>query len=52
MQRFWYKIKKKFETTINCKYIDVSKQIKHLISKRKVNIKILHKSNYTTQDNN
>ena len=52
MQRFWNKIRKRFETTIDRKYVNINRRIKHLISKRKVDIRILHKSNYATRDNN
>ncbi len=52
MQRFQNKIRKKFETTIDRKYVNVNRRIKHLISKRKANIKVLHKSSYAIRDNN
>ncbi len=52
MQRFWNKIRKRFETTIDRKYVNVSRRIKHLISKRKANIKVLHKFDYVIRDDN
>jgi len=50
MQRFWSKIKKKFEKTINHTYVKVNKHINDLIIKRKVNIKVSHKLKYATRD--
>jgi hypothetical protein len=52
MQRFWNKIRKRFKTTIDRKYVDVNKRIKHLISKIKANIRVLHKFNYVIRDDN
>ena len=52
MRRFWSKIKSKFETTIDRKYVDISRYIDNLIIKRKANIKALYKSRYAIHDNN
>jgi hypothetical protein len=50
MQRFWNKIRKRFETTIGRKYVDVSRRMKHLMSKRKANIRVSHKSGHAARD--
>jgi hypothetical protein len=50
MQRFWDKIRKRFEIAIGRKYVDVSRRMKHLVSKRKVDIRASHKSGHATRD--
>jgi len=50
MQRFWDKIRKRFETAIGRKYVDVSRRMKHLVSKRKADIRASHKSGHAARD--
>jgi len=48
MSRFWSKIRDKFKTTIDRKYVEINQYINNLIIKRKVDIKVLHKLEYAT----
>ncbi len=48
MSRFWSKIRDKFKTTIDRKYVEIKQYINNLIIKRKVDIKVLHKLEYAT----
>ncbi len=50
MRQFWNKIRGKFETTIDCKYVEINRHINDLIIKRKVNIKVSHKLGHAIRD--